>query len=68
MDRVDLLEQGFTQIGQQEPLLKNHHNKYRYLVQDNCKLIYHQIAFEIVIDMVFDTRQNPKKLSGNIVS
>jgi len=68
MDRVDLLEQGFTQIGQQEPLLKNHHNKYRYLVQDNYKLIYHQIGLEIVIDMVFDTRQNPEKLSRQIIS
>lgn len=68
IDRVELLEQGYAHIGQKEPLLKGHTNEYRYLVQDNYKLIYHQIALEIVIDMVFDTRQNPKKLAGNIVS
>jgi len=68
INRVELLEQGYAQIGQKEPLLKSHTNEYRYLVQDNYKLIYHQFANEIVIDMVFDTRQNPKKLSGNIVS
>lgn len=62
IDRVELLEDGFFSIGQKEPLLLNHPNGYRYLVQDNYKIIYHLGGHEVVIDMVFDTRQNPAKM------
>ena len=52
-------------IGQRELLLENYTQNFRYLVFKNYKIIYwvniskHQI--EIV--NVFDTRQNPDKLS-----
>lgn len=60
--RVSLLEAGFDSIGQEEPLLAHHKIVYRYLVQDNYKLIYHRVDQNVVINMVSDTRQNPEKL------
>lgn len=68
LDRVGLLEDGFTEIGQKEPLLDNHKYQYRYLVQDNYKVIYHLMNKHVVIDMVFDTRQNPKKMKPRRIS
>ena len=62
IDSVELLEVGFFSIGQKESLLSNHPNGYRYLVKDNYKIIYHLSGQEVVIDMVFDTRQNPTKM------
>jgi len=64
INRVDFIEEGFTKTGQKEPLLSDFRHEYRYLVQDNYKIIYHQIKKEVSIDMVFDTRQNPEKLSS----
>lgn len=63
IESVSLLAAGFDLIGQKEPLLAHHKNVYRYLVQDNYKVIYHPVDQNIVIDMIFDTRQNPEKLS-----
>jgi len=34
----------------------------RYLVQDNYKIIYFVDEVRVVVDTVFDTRQDPKKL------
>ncbi|MCB9192531.1 MAG: type II toxin-antitoxin system RelE/ParE family toxin [Flavobacteriales bacterium] len=34
----------------------------RYLVQDNYKIIYFVDVDHVVVDTVFDTRQNPEKL------
>ena len=51
-------------IGQEEELLKERENKYRYLVFKNYKIIY-SIDLEnefIKIADVFDTRQNSPKL------
>lgn len=51
-------------IGQEEELLKQKKNQYRYLVFKNYKLIY-SVDLEngfIKIADVFDTRQNPPKL------
>lgn len=62
INRVDILEDGFTKIGQIEPLLSSKITVYRYLVQDNYKIIYHQSQKTIIIDMVFDTRQYPGKM------
>lgn len=61
--RVDLLEDGFTQIGQREPLLLKKKFEYRYLVQDKYKIIYHQKKSRVIIDMVFDTRKYPGKMN-----
>lgn len=52
-------------IGQTEELLKYRIQEFRYLVSSNYKIIYY-INLEtqrIVIANVFDTRQNPEKLS-----
>ena len=62
IDRVGLLKDGFVNMGQKAPLLENYRYVYRYLVQYNYKIIYHLIDKNIVIDMVFDTRQNPERL------
>ncbi len=66
IDRIDLLEKGYTKTGQIEPLLRNRKYKYRYLVQDNYKIIYKEISNEVIINTVFDTRQNPIKLKKKI--
>lgn len=52
-------------IGAIEELLKDRPQEFRYLVSTNYKIIYY-INFEtkkIIIANVFDTRQNPDKLS-----
>ena len=52
-------------IGQVEELLKNDTREFRYLVYQNFKIIY-LVALEdnsITIYDVFDTRQNPVKMS-----
>lgn len=52
-------------IGQTEELLKDRKQEFRYLVSSNYKIIYY-INLEtqrIVIANVFNTRQNPEKLS-----
>lgn len=51
-------------IGQEEELLKQRENHYRYLVFKNYKLIYSvdkENGFIKIAD-VFDTRQNPPKI------
>ena len=60
--KIDILETGYSRIGQVEPLLKNRAREYRYLVQDTYKIIYFLEEEKIVVSMVFDTRQNPRKL------
>jgi Txe/YoeB family toxin of Txe-Axe toxin-antitoxin module len=49
IDRIDLLEKGYTKTGQIEPLLRNRKDKYRYLVQDNYKIIYKEISNEVIL-------------------
>jgi len=53
------------QIGQEEELLEQRNTEYRYLVFKNYKLIY-SVDMEnrfIKIADVFDTRQNPIKIT-----
>jgi len=53
------------EIGQKEFLLKEREQDFRYLVYKNYKIIYwinkNQKRIEIV--NIFDTRQNPEKIS-----
>lgn len=49
-------------IGQIEELLLNRKTQYRYLVQDNYKIIYSVNNDEIRIADIFDVRQSPKKI------
>ncbi len=52
-------------LGQKEPLLENRAKSYRYLILTNYKIIYSINDNLVCIHDVFDTRQNPIKLSRN---
>jgi len=51
-------------IGQEEEILKNRKQEFRYLVYKNYKVIYwiNKKENRIEINDVFDTRQNPTKI------
>ena len=53
------------EIGQEEDLLKNDPREFRYLVYKNYKIIYLVTLEKNIIEIfdVFDTRQNPVKMS-----
>ncbi|HLP49398.1 MAG TPA: type II toxin-antitoxin system RelE/ParE family toxin [Chitinophagales bacterium] len=62
-DRTESLAKGWIKIGQELDFKPGKLKfEYRYLVQDNYKIIYHEQGKAIRIDIVFDTRQDPKKL------
>jgi toxin ParE1/3/4 len=54
--------ENFPELGPREPLLIKYSIIYRYLVQGDYKLIYSIENEKVIINRVFDTRQNPKKL------
>jgi toxin ParE1/3/4 len=54
--------ESFSEMGQREPLLIKYSIIYRYLVQGDYKIIYSIENDEVIINRIFDTRQNPKKL------
>ena len=60
------LEDGYVQIGQIEPLLKSRKKDYRYMLEGNYKIIYNEQDGNIVIHLVFDTRQDTKKLKRGL--
>ena len=62
IDRTIQLEK-LPESGQLEELLKTKKNKYRYLVEGNYKIIYWIEDKYVKIAAVFDTRQNPTKLT-----
>ncbi|MCM5663583.1 type II toxin-antitoxin system RelE/ParE family toxin [Galbibacter mesophilus] len=51
-------------IGQEEELLKDREQEFRYLVYKNYKIIYwiNEQENRVEINDVFDTRQNPLKM------
>lgn len=49
-------------MGQREPLLIKYSVIYRYLIKGDYKIIYSIENDEVIINRIFDTRQNPKKL------
>ena len=49
--------------GSIEPNLLIINKNHRYLVSGNYKLIYRIVDHEIIINDVFDTRQNPSKMN-----
>lgn len=51
-------------IGQQEELLSDRPQDFRYLVSGNYKIIYWVDDNTIRIASVFDTRQNPEKMKS----
>ncbi len=52
------------EMGQEEELLKNREEDFRYLVYKNYKIIYwiNYKQNQIEINDIFDTRQNPIKI------
>lgn len=46
-----------------EPNLKRLNKNHKYLVSGNYKLIYRIIDNQVIINDVFDTRQNPSKMN-----
>ena len=63
IDATIILENN-PKSGRKEDLLKDRSHEFRFLVVKNFKIIY-WIDYEfnlIYISMVFDTRQNPKKI------
>ena len=48
--------------GQEEELLKDRKEEYRYLVVGNYKIIYMLASNAVFITDVFDCRQSPEKL------
>lgn len=66
VDKVEFLKDGFTEIGQREPLLSHKPDVYRYLVEGNYKIIYKVRGDRVIIDTVFDVRQNPKKMNEKV--
>ena len=59
---MELEKQPF--IGALEPLLQARVKEYRYLVQENYKIIYfvEEEKNEVVVANLFDSRQNPSKI------
>ncbi len=62
-DKTDILAKQL-EIGQIETYLSHRLVEYRYLVQDNYKIVYwnNKSANRVEIANVFDTRQNPVKM------
>jgi toxin ParE1/3/4 len=61
IDRVSILE-NIPFAGQQEELLSNYPEDFRYLIESNYKIIYWKNENLITIASVFDCRQNPSKM------
>jgi toxin ParE1/3/4 len=49
--------------GQIELNLEKLKEEHRYILKGNCKIIYKEIPEGLLITDVFDTRQDPKKIS-----
>ena len=64
IDATILLENN-PQSGRKEDLLADRYQEFRFLIVKNYKVIYWiDYEFNIInISTVFDTRQNPKKIS-----
>jgi len=48
--------------GQREPLLTDRQKEYRYIVEDNYKIINWVELATVYIAAIFNTRQNPDKI------
>lgn len=62
VDRVDILYR-MPLVGQKEPKFEELKREYRRLIESDYKIVYHIRKDKIYINRVFDTRQNPKKLT-----
>jgi plasmid stabilization system protein ParE len=64
IDATIILENN-PKSGRREDLLKDRNQEFRFIIVKNYKIIYWiDYEFSIInISVVFDTRQNPKKIS-----
>lgn len=62
IDRVSILESN-PLAGAKEELLSDYSEDFRYLVENNYKIIYWKKENLITIASVFDCRQNPTKIN-----
>ncbi|MEI8048260.1 MAG: type II toxin-antitoxin system RelE/ParE family toxin [Bacteroidota bacterium] len=62
IDRVSILQNN-PLAGPIEELLIQRRHKYRYLVENNYKIIYQHDENVITIAAIFDCRQHPEKMS-----
>jgi len=51
-------------MGQVEELLKEYAEDYRYLVEGNYKIIYRIAKESVIVESIFDCRQNPVKMTN----
>jgi len=51
-----------SRIGNKEGFLQNLEKGYRKLISGNYKIVYRIVNREIIIDTIFDTRQEPIEL------
>ncbi len=61
IDRVSMLESN-PFVGPKEDLLSDYQQDFRYLIENNYKIIYWVSGKLITISSVFDCRQNPIKI------
>ncbi len=61
INKVSVLERN-PLAGQKEELLNEYPEEFRYLVENNFKIIYWRKESLITIASVFDCRQNPVKI------
>ena len=61
IERVSILESN-PLVGPKEEFLSDYPEDYRYLVENNYKIIYWKKGNLITIASVFDCRQNPEKI------
>lgn len=61
-NKIEIL-QTHPKSGQSEELLKDRNFEYRYLIENNYKIIYWIEKDIVKIAAVFDCRRNPEKLS-----
>jgi toxin ParE1/3/4 len=54
----------FPNLGQTEENLAHLELGHRYLIEGDYKIIYRQIGNDIWVTDIFDTRQDPGKMSG----
>lgn len=55
----------FPKIGRKEELLEHVSMDFRYLIEGNYKVLYRINNTDIIISLLFDCRQNPKRLSNH---
>lgn len=62
IDKVSILENN-PFAGQKEELLTSYPQDFRYILENNYKIIYWMKDNVITIASVFDCRQNPEKIT-----